>query len=76
MTTIITRHARDLHADDVITYDPDHDRDVRWRTTRPAEVTLDGVAIIDYVDEVTGATGIAYYGSLRDLPVEPARGAQ
>jgi hypothetical protein len=76
MTTIILRHARDLHAGDVITHDPDHNRPVRWRVTRPPAITSDGeYALADYTDLETRAHGIAYYPVLAELPVEPAGGA-
>ncbi|WUI02070.1 hypothetical protein OHR68_09770 [Spirillospora sp. NBC_00431] len=76
MTTIIPRHARDLHAGDVITHDPDHDRPVRWRVTRPPAITSDGeYALADYTDLDSGGHGIAYYRVLTDLSVEPVGGA-
>ena len=77
MTRSIPRRAHDVHAGDIITADPDHnDRPVRWRASRRAEVTGDGVAIIDYVDLDDGsAPGIAYFGGLVTLTVEPAGGA-
>ena len=77
MTRSIPRHAREIHAGDIITADPDHEnRPVRWRASNRAEVTGDGVAIIDYVDQADGVKGIAYYGGLVTLTVEPAGGAQ
>ena len=77
MTRSIPRHAREIHAGDIITRDPDHEnRPVRWRASNRAEVTGDGVAIIDYVDQADGVKGIAYYGGLVTLTVEPAGGAQ
>ncbi|GGV33939.1 hypothetical protein GCM10010182_67200 [Actinomadura cremea] len=76
MTTIISRRARDLHAGDVITHDPDHDRPVRWRVSRPAVQTGDGeYALAHYWDLDSGAEGIAYFGALVELPVEPVGGA-
>ena len=77
MTRSIPRHAREIHAGDIITADPDHEnRPVRWRASNRAKVTGDGVAIIDYVDQADGVKGIAYYGGLVTLTVEPAGGAQ
>lgn len=75
--TIIPRRARDLHAGDVITADPDHDNQpVRWRVTRPPVRTADGeYALADYTDLASGGHGIAYYRVLTELPVEPAGGA-
>jgi hypothetical protein len=71
--TIIHRKARELHAGDVITYDPDHDRHVRYRVTRPPVRTSDGeYALADYVDLATGARGIGYWPALTELHVEPA----
>ena len=77
MTRSIPRRAHDVHAGDIITHDPAHDRPVRWKASRRAAVTADGVAIIDYADlDDLGAEGIAYYGGLVELTVEPAGGAQ
>lgn len=75
--TIISRHARDLHAGDVITADPDHDdRPVRWRVSRPPVRTRDGeYALADVVDLATGESHVTYYPALQSLTVEPAGGA-
>lgn len=71
--TIITRKARELHAGDVITHDPDHDRPVRWRVTRPAVRTSDGErALAHYRDLDDGGEGIGVWPALAELPVEPA----
>lgn len=77
MTTIISRHARDLHAGDVIVRDPDHgDRPVRWRVQRPPVRTRDGeYALADVVDLATGESHVTYYPALQSLAVEPAGGA-
>ena len=73
---MITRHARELHAGDVILHDPDHDRPVRWRVSRPPVRTRDGqYALADYTDLDTREHGIGYWPVLTDLPVEPAGGA-
>ncbi len=77
MTTIISRRARDLHAGDVITHDPDHDRPVRWRVSRPAVRTRDGeYALTTVTDQATGEEHVTYYRALQTLTVEPAGGAQ
>jgi len=71
--TIITRKARELHAGDIITHDPDHDRPVRWRVTRPAVRTSDGErALAHYRDLDDGGEGIGVWPALAELPVEPA----
>jgi hypothetical protein len=77
MPTIIQRHARDLHAGDVITADPDHgDRPVRWRVTRPPVRTRDGeYALTDVTDLATGQSRVTYYRVLTSLSVEPVGGA-
>lgn len=77
MTTIIQRRARDLHAGDVITHDPDHNRPVRWRVSRPPVAAGGGeYALAHYWDLKSGAEGIAYYKALVELSVEPVGGAQ
>lgn len=70
----IPRHARDLHAGDVITADPDHkNRPVRWRVADRPKIDGYGVALIDYADLDDGAArGVAWFDGGRDLPVEPA----
>lgn len=76
MTTIIQRHARDLHAGDVIVHDPDHDRPVRWRVSRPPVRTRDGeYALTDVTDLATGESHVTYYPALQSLAVEPVGGA-
>jgi hypothetical protein len=76
MTTIISRRARDLHAGDVITHDPDHDRAVRWEVARPPARTRDGeYALTTVTDLATGAEHVTYYPALTALAVEPAGGA-
>ncbi|MFD0902379.1 hypothetical protein [Actinomadura sediminis] len=74
--TIISRRARDLHAGDVITHDPDHDRPVRWRVSRPPVAAGGGeYALAHYWDLDSGSEGILYFKALRELPVEPVGGA-
>ena len=75
--TIIQRHARDVHAGDIIVRDPDHgDMPVRWRVSSRPVLTLDGVAIIDFVDiSDEPSKGIAHFDSLTVLTVEPVGGA-
>lgn len=71
---MITRHARDLHAGDVITADPDHQyRPVRWRVTKPASRTTDAeCALVDWVDLDDGGQGLGVWPALALVPVEPA----
>lgn len=76
--TIISRHARDLHAGDVITEDPDHDdRPVRWRVQRPPVFTRGGeYALTNVTDLATGDEHVTYYPVLQLLSVEPVGGAR
>jgi hypothetical protein len=74
--TIISRHARELHAGDVIVHDPDHDRPVRWRVQRPPARAGNGeYAIAAVTDLADGKPRYVYYRALQDLSVEPAGGA-
>jgi hypothetical protein len=77
VTTIIQRHARDLHAGDVITHDPDHgDRPVRYEVERPPVIVGGGTyAVWSYIDLETGKQGTQYFKVLTELRVEPAGGA-
>ncbi|TDB86461.1 hypothetical protein E1264_17845 [Actinomadura sp. KC216] len=70
---MINRHARALHVGDVIRYDPDHQRDVRYRVSDPPVRTRDGeYALAGFLDLDTSTPGIGYWRALADLPVEPA----
>lgn len=70
---MITRHARDLHAGDIITHDPDHDRPVRWRVQTPPKIDGFGIAQFDYADLNDHArAGTAWFDGTQDLTVEPA----
>jgi hypothetical protein len=73
--TIIHRVAKHLHAEDVITYDPDHQRDVRWHVTRPPVLVGGGTYALAHWTDETGGWGVAYYPALTELRVEPAGGA-
>ncbi|WP_242890160.1 hypothetical protein [Actinomadura litoris] len=73
----IPRRASALHVGDVITYDPDHGRPVRWRVSDRPKVNASGVALISYADlNDGGRAGIAHFDGLVGLMVEPAGGAQ